>query len=174
MGWKLPEAVIDAPENAQHDISMRAKFGWEIISLLALAAAPCVSACDQSAAQDIQGSHIADNVPDVGQFDLLLVRDLSSYFASKGMSRPQVAYKLLRTGPTQSGVAYPKYYLWVSAVSDSGQTMSGAARVAAIERLRFEITDFVSRDDVLQKPAALASIFPAALLPVIRASAATP
>jgi hypothetical protein len=153
---------------------MRARFGWEIASSLALVAAPFLSSCDQSAAQDVQGSHIAANVPDAGQFDVLLVRDLSSYFASKGMSRPQVTYKLLRTGPTQSGVAYPKYYLWVSAVSDRGVIMSGAARVAAIERLRFEITDFVSRDDVLQKPDALASIFPAALLPAIRASAATP
>jgi hypothetical protein len=153
---------------------MTLKLGWKIVSLLCLAATACAASCSRSSAQGVQESHIAGNIPDVDQFDTVLKRDLSAYFLSLGMARPKVTYEMLRIGPTQSGVAYPKYYLWASAVSDGGQSLVGALRVAAIERLRFEVTDFVSRDDVLAKPDVLASIFPAALLPSIRTKAAAP
>jgi hypothetical protein len=153
---------------------MTARFSSAKFALICFAGASCASACDNSAPQtlaSVQESHIAANAPADEEFEALLMRDLGAYFASQGMTDPQVRYELLRRGPTQSGVAYPKYYVWVSAESASGDTMAGAMRVAAVDRIRFEVTDYVSRQEVLTNPDAIASVFPAALLPAIRAKA---
>jgi|APLow6443716910_1056828.scaffolds.fasta_scaffold99565_2 hypothetical protein len=148
-----------------------------VVATICLAGAACAGACDNAGAQimpSVQQSHIAGNATGEEMFDALLSRDLGAYFASRGLTDPEVSYELLRRGPTQSGVAYPKFYVWVSAMSAQGDTMTGAVRVAAIERVRFEITDFVARADIVKNPDGLASIFPAALLPAIRAKAAGP
>lgn len=148
-----------------------------VAAMICLAGAACAGACDNAGAQimpSVQQSHIAGNAPDEETFDAVLARDLGAYFASRGLTDPQISYELLRRGPTQSGVAYPKFYLWVSAASGQGNVMTGAMRVAAIDRIRFEITDFVAQADILKNPDVLASIFPAALLPAIRAKAAGP
>jgi hypothetical protein len=154
---------------------MAKKIGSKIVSLLCLTAASLLSFDNPSVAQsvaDIQASHIAGNVPPASEFDVLLSRDLTAYFTSLGASHPRVTYELLRNGPTQTGIAYPKYYLWVVVVEDGGGPRTGAVRVAAIERTRFEVTHFVSRGEILEKPSLLASIFPAALIPAIQARAA--
>jgi hypothetical protein len=146
-------------------------------AMICLACAVCAGGCDNAGAQimpSVEESHIGGNVPVAETFDVVLARDLGAYFASRGLTDPQITYELLRRGPTQSGVAYPKFYLWVSAASGQGDVMAGAVRVAAIDRVRFEITDFVARADIVKNPDGLASIFPAALLPAIRAKAAGP
>lgn len=148
-----------------------------VAAMICLAAAACAGACDNVSAQimpSVQQSHISGNAPGEETFDAPLSRDLAAYFASRGLTDPEISYELLRHGATQSGVAYPKFYAWVSAASAQGDMMTGAVRVAAIERVRFEITDFVAQADILKNPEALASIFPAALLPAIRAKAAGP
>lgn len=156
---------------------MKMRIRSTVAAMICVAGAACAGACDNAGAQivpSVQQSHIAGNAPGEESFDALLSRDLVAYFASRGLTDPEIGYELLRRGPTQSGVAFPKFYLWVSATSAQGDVMTGAVRVAAIDRVRFEITDFVARADILANPDGLASIFPAALLPAIRAKAAGP
>lgn len=146
------------------------------ILLCLAAAAPPVQPASQAQLErmiaEIQASHIAGNVPPAAAFDRLLKRDLQTYFARRGIRKPVIRYALLRDGPTQSGIAYPKYYLWVWVWSGGKPIASGAARVEAIERKRFEITHFVARAEILSAPEALGSIFPAPLLEPIRKRAA--
>jgi hypothetical protein len=123
-----------------------------------------VSAQWQSA---VQNSHIEANVPSSETFEPLLRRDLLAYFARDDSSVTSVEFKLLRNGPTQSGVAYPKYYLWVKAFAGSKSKEEGAIRVAAINRERFEVTDFLSKANVQSASSEVGSIFPAALVPSI-------
>src|SRR5437016_282957 len=89
------------------------------------------------ACNPIQESHIDANVPDASAFDQYLQRDLKSYF-----SGANVTVDLLRRGPTQSGVAYPKFYAWVRAVAPSAAPVEGAVRVEAVDRQKFIVTDF--------------------------------
>ncbi len=96
-----------------------------------------------------------------------MVRDLGAFLGAR--AEEEVTFELLREGPTQSGVSYPKFYLWVRVLSaDGDRQRSGAVRVAAVDRLRFEVTDFASREDIVSGVADPASIFPAALVDRVR------
>ena len=119
----------------------------------------------------IQASQTEGNVPDEPTFSRLLQRDLSAFFAAKGFGRPAVQFELLRRAATQSGVAYPKYYLWVRVHSANGRRVAGAVRAAAVERRRFEITDFLSVGEIAREPERVGSIFPAPLVEGIVARA---
>ena len=115
-----------------------------------------------------QSSHIEANVPPSESFEPFLRRDLLAFFnTSPASTVTRVEFKLLRDAPTQSGVAYPKYYLWVKVFAGSALQQEGAARVAAIERKRFEVTDFMSKAQEQSAPAEIGSVFPAALVPTI-------
>lgn len=120
---------------------------------------------------ELQASHISANVPAETDFMPILRRDVSAYLASQGFPGSQVHIDTLRNGPTQSGVSYPKFYLWVRADTANGPVAVGAMRVQAMERVRFEVTDFVTADQVRSNPSALSSVFPAALIPNIVARA---
>ena len=113
----------------------------------------------------IQRSHIEGNVPPPEQFDAMLRRDLASYFNTQTLN-----YELLREGPTQSGVSCPKYYLWVKATRQN-ETVVGAVRVAAIEKTRFEVTDFLPSERIRSDPTQVQQLFPTLLVPSILAKA---
>jgi hypothetical protein len=85
---------------------MRAKSRVVIAMLLA---GGWLFACNDPVAQ----SHIDANVPSAEQFHSLLKRDLQAFFSNRHGSSVTVSYELLRDGPTQTGIAYPKYYAWV-------------------------------------------------------------
>jgi len=132
------------------------------LSLALLATALCMNVQGQP---DIQRSHIEANVPPPGAFERLLVRDLKAYFGrSTGKPISAVKYITLRNAPTQSGVGYPKYYLWLKVFCGSELCAEGAVRVACIERERFEVTEFLSRDALIAAPEVAGQVFPAALL----------
>jgi hypothetical protein len=114
----------------------------------------------------VQRSHVAANVPDGTSFDALLKRDLRAYFASISSasdSELDVSYDMLRDGPMQSGVAFPKYYVWVRVTSAGTRRFEGAVRVAAMDRTRFEVTDFLARATLDADPSAAVQVFPAAV-----------
>jgi hypothetical protein len=123
---------------------------------------------------DIQASHIDGNVPPPAAFGPFLQRDLKAYFTQRGIKTPIIRYLLLRDGPTQSGIAYPKYYLWVWVWSGTTAAASGAACVEAVDRRRFEVTEFLERRAILSGPDSVRSVFPAAVAAAIRAQAASP
>jgi hypothetical protein len=69
----------------------------------------------------------------------------------------------LREGPTQTGISYPKFYLWVKVYIGKETMAEGAIRVAAVERQRFDVTDFIARNNIVAEPAKVQLVFPAAL-----------
>jgi hypothetical protein len=118
----------------------------------------------------IADSHLAANVPAEQDFGTFMKRDLQAYFAQRLARTVEVEYSLLRLGPTQTGVSYPKYYVWAIVRSGEGGPMEleGAARVAAVDQTRFDVTDFVPKAEIILHPEAIQSIFPAPVCDEIR------
>ncbi len=115
----------------------------------------------------VRESHIDGNVPEKKDFDRFLRRDLTAYFQEGTKGRVRVEYELLRKEPTQSGVAFPKFYLWVKAFQGKKLLVEGAARVAAVEKKRFDVVNFREKAEIQKDPDAVAKVFPAALVPEI-------
>jgi hypothetical protein len=115
----------------------------------------------------IQASHIDANVPPEASFGTFLQRDVRAHLVAGGQPSGTLEIELLRKGPTQSGVSYPKYYLWIRAAGDTGQRVEGAMLVAAVDRVRFNILKFTPAASVRSDPSSLAAIYPALLIPDI-------
>ena len=144
---------------------MNSRFG------LLLAVALLVSPCGFTQVPGVAESHIDGNVPDTKDFKPFLIRDLTAHLKPKVGEGITVGYELLRDGPTQTGIAYPKFYLWVTATKPDKTVLDGAARVAAIDKKEFQVTTFISRADIVAHPEDLASVFPQLLLDKIRTKA---
>ncbi len=114
------------------------------------------------------------DVPSSENFRQLLIRDLHGYIKSKLKQDLQVEYELFRNGPTITGIAFPKYYAWVSLFRDRKLVEQGAVRLAAIRRTHFEVTDFLSQKQILTDPSSVSKIFPIALRDAIVARAQSP
>ncbi len=143
-----------------------------ILLLLTILFALSGSAAAQSFLFDPQEDHIAANVPTREHFASYLERDLLAHFRSEFSPEVKsVTWELLREGATQSGVAYPKFYLWVRVTSKGGPLVEGAVRVAAVDRKGFDVTHFIPSKDVLADPQAVSSTFPSALIPAIKSRA---
>ncbi len=129
--------------------------------LLLAVICPSESACLSPVAQ----SHIDANVPDTKSFDTLMKRDLGAYFEKtlKTPDKVRVEYQLLRDGPTQTGISYPKFYVWATVFSGARNLTEGAVRVAAVDRTQFTVTDFLSKDQIVAEPEKIKSVFPPAL-----------
>lgn len=123
-------------------------------------------ACAQG--ESLAESHIRANVPDEKDFAKFLKRDLEEYFKEAIQKTISVEYELLRDGPTQSGIAFPKFYGWVTVRHGATVLDQGAVRVAAIEKKRFEVTHFFSEAEIKRAPAALDKIFPLPVADKIR------
>ena len=115
----------------------------------------------------ISQSHIDGNVPPDSIFDDLLRRDLLQYFYPLLGDRLTVDFELLRRGATQTGIAYPKFYLWVLVRQGGKPLKEGYARVAAVDRTSFTITDFISRTAVAEDSSILFPVFPAPVVAAI-------
>ena len=121
----------------------------------------------------VQQSHIEANAPDAGSFHVFLKRDLIAYLkASEPGFTDLVQVELLRDAPTQSGVSYPKYYAWVKYRVGTVRIDQGAVRLAAIDKVKFEVTNFVSASVARRDRGAVEKVFPSALVPdiLLRAS----
>lgn len=124
-------------------------------------------------AQDaIQRSHIEGNFPAPQSFHTLLNRDLLRFFReTHGESVSSVDYRLLRDFPAQSGVALPKYYAWVKVFAGAEILVEGAARIAAIEKIQFDVLHFLTVQEIQGDPGLVKSTFPAPLITEILKSA---
>jgi hypothetical protein len=133
---------------------------------LALLLASVFLACTSCQAQipGVAESHVARNVPRANDFRPFLIRDLTAYLKRTHGDKLTVDYELLRDGPTQSGVGYPKFYLWLRATNAEKTAIEGAVRVAAVDKKRFDVTAFIPRPDIVSHPAALDVVFPQALI----------
>jgi hypothetical protein len=135
-----------------------------LVSLLAAAQQP-----GEQTMQDIQRSHIEANVPAPADFERFLKRDLVSYFAQARKKNLPVDFELLRDGPTQSGVSYPKFYVWVRVAGGKSPEDRGAVRLAAIEKKRFEVTAFLSEEVIRSDPEGIFRLFPGQVCERIKA-----
>ena len=115
-----------------------------------------------------QQSYISANVPDSADFSRFLNRDLCEYFKKQLRKPVSIECELLRKEPTQSGVSCPKYYAWVVVFDGTQRINSGAVRLAAVDKKRFEITDFLSVDEIMANPDLVETVFPILLCPDIR------
>jgi hypothetical protein len=110
--------------------------------------------------RDVQASHISANVPSSKDFERFLQRDLGEYF-SRSRGKPVfVEFEWLRHGPTQSGMSFPKFYLWIHLAGGESPDDRGAVRVAAVEQNRFNVTDFISERVIRAEPEAVYRVFP--------------
>ena len=116
----------------------------------------------------IATSHIEGNVPSPETFSGFLERDLAKYFSDKGIGIASVKYEMLREGATQTGIAYPKFYVWVWVTDKAGALQEGAVRLAAIDRNGFAVTDFFSRSSILSDPTSIEAVFPKPVCEKIR------
>jgi hypothetical protein len=67
---------------------------------------------------DLRQSQSDANVPDKEDFGRILNRDITKYVTDAGDKNITVKVELLREGPSQSGVALPKYYIWIEKRND--------------------------------------------------------
>src|SRR5580704_18863561 len=111
----------------------------------------------------IANSHVEGNAPKGELFDKYLKRDLTAYFC-KGQSDCRVEYEYLRQGATQSGVSYPKYYLWMRCFTKDQLASEGAVRVAAVDQKYFDVTNYLSAKEIISSPGEVRAVFPAALI----------
>ncbi|MPR33768.1 hypothetical protein [Salmonirosea aquatica] len=148
-----------------------------VFRALLLLSAPLFNNCNGQATQtpthnplqQIQESHIEANVPDESRFAAFMQRDLEEYFSDDYGKKVTVQWEFLREGATQSGVAYPKYYLWTKIYVGEKFLNEGAVRVAAIEKTTFEVTNFVSIDEIKKKKQDIYLVFPAPVCEKIKA-----
>ena len=117
---------------------------------------------------NVQQSHVEANVPSPQSFDVFLKRDLLSFFKHTSVpGATRVAYKLLRDDPTQSGVAFPKYYAWVEVFVGPSRAQEGAVRLAAVNGDHFEVTHFHSAQQVRANASEVGKVFPPPLVPAV-------
>jgi hypothetical protein len=139
-----------------------------ILWLLAVGDVPA-----QAMQEALQDDYIEANVPPEDVFSTYLERDVLAYMRAEiSPEITDVKTTLLRQGATQSGTAYPKFYLWVTSTSKGGAVIDGAIRVAAVDRVGFKITRFLSSKEIKDDPQAVASTFPAVIVPDILAKTA--
>jgi len=122
--------------------------------------------------RNVSNSHLETNVVEQQYFDEYLKRDLLSYFVTNiDTNAIRIEYELLRDGPTQSGLALPKYYIWVRVYNSGGIITEGAMRVAAAEKDHFIITnsDFLSYDEIKSNPDVINTLFPESVVEKIKA-----
>ena len=136
------------------------KLGISLATLLLLVGSALTTWGQSLQDESIAESHIRANVPDQKDFDNFLKRDLEQYFKDTKKKIVTVEYELLRKGPTQSGIAYPKFYAWVTIHYQGTVDDEGAVRLAAVEKKRFDVTHFVTKADIERSPMTLDRIFP--------------
>ena len=118
----------------------------------------------------VQRSQIEANVPPPVDFNGILTRDLSSYFAAvRTQKAVPIDFEMLRDGPTQVGVAYPKFYVWVRVAGGESADDRGVVRVAAVERKRFVVTDFISERTIRSDREDIRRVFPGSVCEKIHA-----
>ncbi len=74
-------------------------------------------------------------------------------------------YEFLREGPTVTGIAFPKYYLWVHGVN-AGVAFRGAVRVVD-QNGTIVATQFLSDAEIRGQQGSVGTVFPAPLVPAI-------
>lgn len=151
---------------------MHKKASFYLLSLML--AGLSLPAHGQGIAEDIARSHIDANVPPPDKFAGILRRDLESYISQAQGQKVTVKVEMLREGPTQTGLAFPKFYVWARVYAKKRLLDEGAARLAAVERKRFDVTTYLNRSAIRKQPEQLDAVFPKPVVERIRAKVGLP
>jgi hypothetical protein len=109
----------------------------------------------------LRQGHIDANIPDQKDFDRILNGDITKYVTDKADKNITVKVELLRIGPSQSGVALPKYYIWIEKRNSKGVLMEeAAARIAAINRDHFDVIQYYDRRRLETETDLVSKVFP--------------
>lgn len=120
-----------------------------------------VSNCQTYLIEKVASFYVERDAPAQSDFDKNLKRDLTAYFTELEGEGITVSYEYLREGPTQVGVANPKYYLWVSVYRHQQLIDVGAVRVAAIqENSYFLVLHYFSKSQIRENPEQIDLVFP--------------
>ena len=118
--------------------------------------------------RDVADSHIDGNVPSQDSFLPILRRDLTAYFDSIGFNTDSIDFSPLRGGVTQTGIGFPKFYVWIRLLAADSTVQEGAATVAAVQRQRFFVADYVPEALIRNGLVSLDTIFPKLVADSIR------
>ena len=122
---------------------------------------------------DIARSHVDANVPPPDKFQAMLRRDLALYFQKSKAEKVTVE-------PDASSWSHAERtlvpeVLRLGAVRVSGRLREeGAVRLAAVERKRLDVTDYLSATAIRKRPASLEQVFPRPVAARIRQRLALP
>lgn len=120
-----------------------------------------VSNCQTYLIEKVAQFHVERDAPAQSDFEKNLKRDLTAYFTELEGEGITVSYEYLREGPTQVGVANPKYYLWVSVYRHQQLIDVGAVRVAGIqENSYFLVLHYFSKSQIRENPEQIDLVFP--------------
>jgi hypothetical protein len=135
---------------------------WPVLTAAIVLASTCAcrESVERKVMEQVAQSHVDANVPQPGDFDRFMRRDLQSYLESAGYKPVLIHYELLRDGPTQVGSAYPKFYVWMQADTGDSAFTEGVARLAAVDKKEFQVTDFILMSDLRQNPGRACDVFP--------------
>ena len=130
------------------------------IFICTVSAATALAQNDDPMAALRQG-YIDANVPDKKDFDRILNRDITKYVTDKADKDITVKIELLRDVPSQSGVALPKYYIWIEKRNAKGVLMEeAAARIAAVNRDHFDVVQYYDRKRLETETDLVSKVFP--------------
>ena len=120
---------------------------------------------------DISESHVEENLPNNDVFEQYLLRDISAYFTERYNGNIEVSYELLRGTGDQAGLGVPKFYLWV-VITDSvtnEEIDKGTVRVGANNKESFTVMNYLSVEDIKQKPDGLSdAFFPSDIIGIVK------
>ena len=140
---------------------------WIVTLLLVIAIPMMAQAGSKSKRERIlaeKKKHIEANVPEKTDFDAFLRRDLIKYFNETTGKKLKVDYELLKEKPFQTGKkypsAYPRFYLWIKLYENNTLVNKGAAKVAAIEKNRFEVISFADIKEIEKDDNSALTLYP--------------
>jgi len=160
---------------AQSQLNFMDMRNWKVALFLALllgavalayiwpGPAPEPEMTDEQMAQKLAESHVSGNVPAAKELIPQQTRDLNLYFSSQPGGSATQKFDWLREGPTQVGLSYPKFYVWVQ-LQDGREA---AVEVAAVNKQKFHVAEVFFATDITKDRRVMDGHMPA---PVVEAA----
>lgn len=112
--------------------------------------------------------NISPKVSQTEAFNDSLQEYLNEQFQSYYEGNISVQFEFLREEATQTGNAYPKYYLWVIIFDNAQLIDEGAIRLALLDQNKFEITHYITKSQIKEDPTSLEMIYPKEVVEYIK------
>lgn len=111
---------------------------------------------EEEFSRSLAESHVNGNVPAEKDCVPFLTRDLNAYFAGRANTPAVKSFEMLRDGPTQSGLSFPKFFAWVVLLDGR----EAAVEVAAIDKKEFRIVQVFFASDIAKDRQVMNEQFP--------------